>query len=474
MKQIRILTMLVGIAAIASCEAQTDPTVVSAVETKTGGVRLPLVTVSNGRTFRLENAEFNFVGPQTQIVRSSSYVNELEVQLPIGNYQVELRPGWQLLEVLSGGVERAVTAIVSGPNPLPLTITTAGTSDALFQLQLVGTSSTGVGRIRFGVDTGACVPTSCAALGAVCGTTSDGCGSTLSCGNCVSPATCNASNQCSCTPKTCASVGAQCGTVSDGCGGTLNCGNCVSPATCNASNQCSCTPKTCATLGAQCGTVSDGCGGTLNCGNCVSPATCNTSNQCATTCAPKTCATLGAQCGTVLDGCGGTLSCGNCTSPATCNASNQCATTCAPKTCATLGAQCGTVSDGCGGTLSCGNCTSPATCNASNQCTTSLTATLKVNGQDWSTGFCRDVIVANGANSATKSWYVVISMKGSTLASAWNTVSSTVALGSRFDSTSSNAIIAAKTGTQAFGFCANKPATGAFVEPVVVSVTPTF
>ena len=386
MKQIRILTMLVGIAAIASCEAQTDPSVVSAVETKTGGVRLPLVTVSNGRTFRLENAEFNFVGPQTQVVRSSSYVNELEVQLPVGNYQVELRPGWQLLEVLSGGVERAVTAIVSGPNPLPLSITTAGTSDVLFQLQLVGTSSTGVGRIRFGVDTGACVPTSCAALGAVCGTTSDGCGSTLSCGNCISPATCNASNQCSCTPKTCASLGAQCGTVSDGCGSALNCGNCASPTTCNASNQCSCTPKTCASIGAQCGTVSDGCGSTLSCGNCVSPAT----------------------------------------------------------------------------------------CNASNQCATSLTATLKVNGQDWSTGFCRDVIVANGANSATKSWYIVIFMKGSTLASAWNTVSSTVALGSRFDSTSSNAIIAAKTGTQAFGFCANKPATGAFVEPVVVSVTPTF
>ncbi len=85
-----------------------------------------------------------------------------------------------------------------------------------------------------------------------------------------------------CTPSTCASLGAVCGTASDGCGGTLSCGTCPTGQTCNASNQCvtTCTPSTCASLGAVCGTASDGCGGTLSCGTCPTGQTCNASNQC--------------------------------------------------------------------------------------------------------------------------------------------------------------------------------------------------
>jgi len=41
-----------------------------------------------------------------------------------------------------------------------------------------------------------------------------------------------------CTPKTCASLGAACGTPSDGCGGTLSCGTCPTGKACNASYQC--------------------------------------------------------------------------------------------------------------------------------------------------------------------------------------------------------------------------------------------
>ncbi|HVY25880.1 MAG TPA: discoidin domain-containing protein [Polyangiaceae bacterium] len=86
----------------------------------------------------------------------------------------------------------------------------------------------------------------------------------------------------SCTPTTCAALGANCGSPSDGCGGTLSCGTCGTGYTCNGSNQCvsSCTPTTCAALGATCGTPSNGCGGTLNCGTCSAGNTCNTSNQC--------------------------------------------------------------------------------------------------------------------------------------------------------------------------------------------------
>lgn len=89
----------------------------------------------------------------------------------------------------------------------------------------------------------------------------------------------------SCTPTTCGALGATCGSVSDGCGGTLSCGTCGSGLTCNGSNQCvsSCTPTTCAALGATCGTPSNGCGGTLSCGTCSAGNTCNTSNQCVAT-----------------------------------------------------------------------------------------------------------------------------------------------------------------------------------------------
>jgi mannobiose 2-epimerase len=85
-----------------------------------------------------------------------------------------------------------------------------------------------------------------------------------------------------CTPSTCSALGAACGTPSDGCGGTLNCGTCPTGQTCNASHQCTCAPATCASLGASCGTVSDGCGGTLNCGTCPTGQTCDAGHQCTT------------------------------------------------------------------------------------------------------------------------------------------------------------------------------------------------
>jgi cellobiose epimerase len=131
-----------------------------------------------------------------------------------------------------------------------------------------------------------------------------------------------------CTPATCTSLGAACGTPSNGCGGTLSCGTCPTGQTCNASFQCvaSCTPSTCASLGAACGSVSDGCGGTLSCGTCPTGQTCNASHQCVASCTPSTCASLGAACGSVSDGCGGTLSCGTCPTGQTCNASHQCVT----------------------------------------------------------------------------------------------------------------------------------------------------
>jgi hypothetical protein len=108
-----------------------------------------------------------------------------------------------------------------------------------------------------------CVPQTCAQIGPVGGTRSDGCGGTL------------------CCPATCASLNRGCGSWSDGCGGTLNCGSCSSPNSCipnpctfgscrgDLGYSCRCTPATCASLGKVCGDWPDGCGGTASCGSCI-------------------------------------------------------------------------------------------------------------------------------------------------------------------------------------------------------------
>jgi len=77
-----------------------------------------------------------------------------------------------------------------------------------------------------------CIPLDCAALGANCGLTGDGCGAVLDCGQCGENQTCGAQgpNQCgvgACEAATCASLGEICGMHGDGCGAVLNCGECT-------------------------------------------------------------------------------------------------------------------------------------------------------------------------------------------------------------------------------------------------------
>lgn len=108
---------------------------------------------------------------------------------------------------------------------------------------------------------GACVPTGCADVGAMCGSITDGCGTTLACGDCGSGQTCGGAgpNRCgthACVPQTCAQLNDACGKVSDGCAGVIDCG------------ACACTPTTCAAQPVSCGNVPDGCGHTLDCGTC--------------------------------------------------------------------------------------------------------------------------------------------------------------------------------------------------------------
>jgi hypothetical protein len=128
-------------------------------------------------------------------------------------------------------------------------VTSAVKGNGTFSFVLVGTSDDGVdlysregankpALVITSTDSSECVPTTCAAQGKNCGSLSDGCGGTLSCGSCTSPQTCggggtaNVCGSSACTPTTCATQGKNCGSISDGCGGTLSCGTCTSPETC--------------------------------------------------------------------------------------------------------------------------------------------------------------------------------------------------------------------------------------------------
>jgi hypothetical protein len=139
-----------------------------------------------------------------------------------------------------------------------------------------------------------CVPTTCAAQNATCGTISDGCGGTLNCGTCADPQVCGSyvvpEKQC-CTPTdSCASHPAECGVISDGCGHTINCGSCTLPETCGGGgqfNQCGCTDSSNPCSGQVCGTAFGRCGEVF-CGGCPSthPKCCIDTCVCSTCLCP--------------------------------------------------------------------------------------------------------------------------------------------------------------------------------------------
>jgi hypothetical protein len=218
----------------------------------------------------------------------------------------------------------------------------------------------------------ACTPITACPAGDNCGTISNGCGGTLSCGTCAAPQTCGGGtpsnpNVCGCTPITACPAGDNCGTISNGCGGTISCGAaCAAPQTCGGGgtpNVCGCTPATTCPAGDNCGTVPNGCGGTVSCGTCSGTQTC--ANNVCSACVPITSCPAGDNCGTISNGCGGTISCGAaCASPQTCGGGgtpNVCG--CTALAACPAGSNCGTLPNGCGGTLLCGGaCSSPQTC----------------------------------------------------------------------------------------------------------------
>lgn len=378
MRKIAYLVLALAAGCVYSCATNSDAPSSTSDVANSGSVNLPLVTTTaEGRSFRLENASFKFVGASNQTVSAPADAKALQIKLPVGSYTVELLSGWQLSELLSAGVAQHVEATVSGANPLPLVVTKDGTTDAIFQLQLSKdpTGATGTGRVRFEVLTNTCVPKAvadCRIENVDCGTMSDGCGGNVDCGTCATGKNCVA-GKCVCPAPSCAALGAECGTAKDVCGAAIDCGVCLGTKVCDAAtNKCvdpPCLKKTCSDLGLECGGASDGCGGSLTCGTCATGSTCNAAGKCIPVCVPSTTCSGGVECGTGSDGCGGTISCGSCGEGKICNDVGKCVTApCKPKTCSELGKQCGAQEDGCGGALDCGKCATGQTCSSAGVC----------------------------------------------------------------------------------------------------------
>lgn len=220
-----------------------------------------------------------------------------------------------------------------------------------------------------------CIPLTCLAKGATCGSIADGCGCVLTCGVCPNGQTC--------TNNTC------------GSGTNPGPGTCVHDLTCTAlalSSTCDNGTKIAGCVAAICtypGTAHC-CSNTVPAGqqavwdaSCVAelhwqgvcgirtpppdPAACGTGSSSG----PALCLAANANCGTISDGQGGTVNCGSCDAPQTCGgagAANQCG--CKVMACPAGGAgdSCGAVPDGCGGTVNCGSCPTGQTCSSSNTC----------------------------------------------------------------------------------------------------------
>ena len=108
------------------------------------------------------------------------------------------------------------------------------------------------------VDGAICTLLTCASQNATCGPVGDGCVGVIDCGACTAPDFCGGDGELftcgggsgsgACVPTTCAAAGAQCGSIADGCGGiTADCGTCPTGQVCGVgvtANICTTPPCT--------------------------------------------------------------------------------------------------------------------------------------------------------------------------------------------------------------------------------------
>ena len=115
------LSLLGSLLCLSACSTElSESDAMFRVADRSGSVQVALVaSAANGSQYRLRKATFEVSG-NAMLTLSSRDRDQLRAPLPEGDYQLFLRPGYELIERAADGSERVISAQLNTPNPLHL------------------------------------------------------------------------------------------------------------------------------------------------------------------------------------------------------------------------------------------------------------------------------------------------------------------------------------------------------------------
>jgi hypothetical protein len=120
----RHVLALLCLVVLAACTGEfSDSETLFRVADTSGSIELPLVgSDATGRTYHLRGATFEVSGTAMVTLGSPAAARTLTTPLPMGSYQLYLRPGYRVVEVAENGSEQTVPARLSSANPAPFSL----------------------------------------------------------------------------------------------------------------------------------------------------------------------------------------------------------------------------------------------------------------------------------------------------------------------------------------------------------------
>lgn len=140
LKTLTLLVATCGFASVATLGCSDDAGF--AIPGAKGKMQLRLTTVVNGATYRLVRGTWdikskNYVGIA---VRGDDRPNEtLQRELPVGDYTVELKPGWELRKEVPGKKPEVKAAVLVSDNPRAFSIKEDATTNLGYSFEVEGT-----------------------------------------------------------------------------------------------------------------------------------------------------------------------------------------------------------------------------------------------------------------------------------------------------------------------------------------------
>lgn len=111
------------LAALTACSSEfADSDALFRVADTSGSIEVPLLgTDAAGHTYQLRGATFEVSGTAMVTLSTSPAARSLATPLPMGRYQLYLRPGYQVVEVTEKG-QHPIPARLSSKNPVPFQV----------------------------------------------------------------------------------------------------------------------------------------------------------------------------------------------------------------------------------------------------------------------------------------------------------------------------------------------------------------